>query len=84
MHFCPLYCHCGVQVAMCPCHPGDTCVTMSTAMNLTLAACRGGLDMGGACSSGLASDGSRWSKLEPEQRGQGEYTGRELGQAQCG
>ena len=42
------------------------------------------LDLGGACSPGLASDGSWWSNLEPEQCGQGGYTRREQGQAQCG
>ena len=43
-----------------------------------------GLDLGGACSPGPASDSSRWSNLEPEQCGQGGYTCRERGQAQCG
>ena len=43
-----------------------------------------GLDLGGACSPGPASDGSQWSNLEPEQCGQGGYKGRERGQAQCG
>ena len=40
-----------------------------------------GLDLGGACSPGPASDGSRQSNLEPEQCGQGGYTHRERGQA---
>ena len=43
-----------------------------------------GLDLGGACSPGLASDSSWKSNLEPEQCGQGGYTHREQGQAQCG
>ena len=43
-----------------------------------------GLDLGGACSPGPASDGSRWSNLEPELCGQGGHTHREWGQAQCG
>jgi len=43
-----------------------------------------GLDLGGACSPGQASDGSWWSNLEPEQCGQGGHTHREQGQAQCG
>ena len=43
-----------------------------------------GLDLGGASSPGLASAGSRQSNLEPEQCGQGGYTRREWGQAQCG
>ena len=43
-----------------------------------------GLDLGGACSPGLASDGSWRSNLEPEQCGQGGYTRCERGQAQCG
>ena len=43
----------------------------------------GGLDLGGACSPGPASDGSPQSNLEPEQCGQGGYTRRERGQAQC-
>ena len=42
------------------------------------------LDLGGACSPGPASDGSRWSNLEPELCGQGGHTHREWGQAQCG
>ena len=42
-----------------------------------------GLDLGGACSPGPASDGSQRSNLEPEQCGQGGYTRRERGQAQC-
>ena len=43
-----------------------------------------GLDLGGACSPGLALDGFRWSNLEPERCGQGGDTCREWGQAQCG
>ena len=43
-----------------------------------------GLDLGGACSPGLASDGSQWSNLEPEQYAQGGHMHREQGQAQCG
>ena len=43
-----------------------------------------GLDLGGACSPGPASDGSRRNNLEPEQCGQGGYTRRERGQTQCG
>ena len=43
-----------------------------------------GLDLGGACSPGLASDGSRRSNLEPEQCGQGSHLRREQGQAQRG
>ena len=43
-----------------------------------------GLDLGGACSPGLASDGSRQSNLEPEQCGKGGHTCHEHGQAQCG
>ena len=43
-----------------------------------------GLNLGGACSPGAASDGSRWSNLEPEQCGQGGYTRHEPGQTQCG
>ena len=43
-----------------------------------------GLDLGGACSPGLAWKGSQWSNLEPEQCGQGGYTRHEQGQAQCG
>ena len=43
-----------------------------------------GLDLGSACSQGLALDGSQWSNLEPEQCGQGGYMRREQGQAQCG
>ena len=43
-----------------------------------------GLDLGGAGSPGPATDASRRSNLEPEQRGQGGYTRREQGQAQCG
>jgi len=42
-----------------------------------------GLDLGVACSPGLASDGSQWSKLEPELCGQGGCMRREQGQAQC-
>ena len=42
------------------------------------------LDLGGANSPGPATDGSRWSNLEPEQCGQGGYTLREWVQAQCG
>ena len=43
-----------------------------------------GLNLGGACSPGLTSDGSLRSNLEPEQCGQGGHTHRERGQAQCG
>ena len=43
-----------------------------------------GLDLVGASSPELASDGSRQSNLEPEQCGQGGYMRREQGQAQCG
>ena len=43
-----------------------------------------GLDLGGACSPGPASDGSWQSSLEPEQCGQGGYMRRERRQAQCG
>ena len=42
------------------------------------------LDLGGASSPGPAMDGSWQSNLEPEQCGQGGYTYREQGQAQCG
>ena len=42
------------------------------------------LDLGGASSPGPATDGSRWSNLEPEQCVQGGYTLREWVQAQCG
>ena len=43
-----------------------------------------GLDLGNACSPGLASDSSWWSNLEPEQCGQGGHTHPEQEQAQCG
>ena len=43
-----------------------------------------GLDLGGACSPGLASDGSQQSNREPELCGQGGRTCRERGQTQCG
>ena len=43
-----------------------------------------GLDLGGTCSPGPASDGSRWNNLEPEHCGQGGYMHREQGQTQCG
>ena len=43
-----------------------------------------GLDLGGACSPGPASDGSQQSNLEPELCGQGGCTRPEWGQAQCG
>ena len=43
-----------------------------------------GLDLGGAGSPGLATDGSQRSNLEPDQSGQGGYTRREWGQTQCG
>ena len=43
-----------------------------------------GLDLGGASSPGLATDGSWQSNLEPEQYGQGGYTCREQRQAECG
>ena len=42
-----------------------------------------GLDLGGICSPGPASDCSRRNNLEPEQCGQGGYTRRERGQTQC-
>ena len=58
--------------------------TKSAPLRTTRAPDLRGLDLGGACSPGLASDGSRWSNLEPEQYGQGGYTHREQGQAQCG
>ena len=41
-----------------------------------------GLDLGSADSPGPATDGSRRSNLEPEQRGQGGYTRREPGPCQ--
>ena len=43
-----------------------------------------GLDLAGACSPGLALDGSRQSNLEPELCGQGGHPRCERGQAQCG
>ena len=43
-----------------------------------------GLDLGGTCSPGPASDCSRRNNREPEQWGQGGYTRREWGQTQCG
>ena len=43
-----------------------------------------GLDLGGTCSPGPASDGSRRSNLQPEQCGLGGYMRHERGQAQCG
>ena len=43
-----------------------------------------GLDLGIAFNPGLASDGSQWSNLEPEQYAQGGHMHREQGQAQCG
>ena len=43
-----------------------------------------GLDLGGTCNPGPASDCSRRNNLEPEQCGQGGYTRRERGQTQCG
>ena len=43
-----------------------------------------GLDLGGACSPGPASDGSRQSSLEPELCGQGGCTCHKRGQTQCG
>ena len=43
-----------------------------------------GFALGGACSPGPASDGSRRSNLEPEQCGQGGHKRHEGGQAQCG
>ena len=43
-----------------------------------------GLDLGGACSPGLASDGSWQSNLEPELCEQEGHMHRERGQAQCG
>ena len=42
-----------------------------------------GLDLGGACSSGPALDGSWKSNLEHEQCGQGGHRRQELGQTQC-
>ena len=43
-----------------------------------------GLDLGGTCSPGPASDCSRQNNLESEQCGQGGYTPREWGQTQGG
>ena len=43
-----------------------------------------GLDLGGACSPGPASDSSWRSNLEPEHCGQGGLRQCEQGQAQCG
>ena len=43
-----------------------------------------GLDLEGACSPGLASDGSWQSNLEPELCEQEGHMHRERGQAQCG
>ena len=42
------------------------------------------LDLGGACSPGLASDGFWQSNLEPKQCRQRKHTRREREQAQCG
>ena len=42
------------------------------------------LDLGGANSPGLATDGSQRSNLESEKCGQGGYMRRERGQTQCG
>ena len=42
------------------------------------------LDLGGECSLGPASDGTRRSNLEPEQCGQGGHMHHEWGQTQCG